>query len=140
MGTHCSIALERDDGTIIASYCHYDGYLTGVGATLVRHYSDPEKIQELISLGGMSTLGKTVNPSSDKHSFASPEKGVTVFYHRDRGESWRMNAPTLYDSFDEWFAANDQQYNYLYMEGSWMCRNGGVVTPDIADLEHMENF
>ena len=27
MGTHASIAIEREDGTIHASYVHYDGHV-----------------------------------------------------------------------------------------------------------------
>ena len=138
MGTHCSIGYEREDGTIVASYCHYDGYMSSTGTQLVRHYSDAQKVEELVALGSMSYLAENIYPSSSDHSFATPQGDVTVFYHRDRGESWKNTRPLVYDSFDEWFEANDQEYNYLFMEGSWMCRTGARVEVDIADTLNKE--
>lgn len=122
MGTHCTIGYEREDGTIVASYCHYDGYVSSVGVKLARQYSDIEKIKELIALGAMSYLTNKINPSvGSNHSFVKPEDGVTVFYHRDRGEPWKQTAPTEYYSFDDWFDTDQEEYNYLYMDGAWHC-------------------
>ena len=87
MGTHCTIGYEREDGTIVASYCHYDGYVSSVGVKLARQYSDIEKIKELIALG----------------------------------EPWKKTAPTEYYSFDDWFDTDQEEYNYLYMDGAWHC-------------------
>ena len=68
-------------------YCHFDGYtINGVGQMLFEHYKDEEKVKKLISLGDISFLEKNIEPSSSKHSFNTPEKDVTVFYHRDRGD------------------------------------------------------
>ena len=33
MGTRAMIGIVNESGTITASYCHYDGYLDGVGKT-----------------------------------------------------------------------------------------------------------
>lgn len=34
MSTHCNVFLEKADGTFTGTYCHYDGYPSGVGAEL----------------------------------------------------------------------------------------------------------
>lgn len=49
MGTSCEIARIRDDGTVDRIHVSYDGYLTGVGLTLFRHYDTPEKVEALFS-------------------------------------------------------------------------------------------
>ena len=86
MSTRSRIGLMLEDGTIKHSYCHFDGYPHGVGHTLVGHYSEIEKVKELLSFGDMSFLSPKLNPEGE-HSFGNPEKDVTVFYGRDRGES-----------------------------------------------------
>jgi hypothetical protein len=51
----------RTKGTYTAVYCHFDGYPEGVGAVLRDSYTDPLKIADLLSRGGMSTLGDIVS-------------------------------------------------------------------------------
>lgn len=60
MSTRSMIALQKEDGTLEAVYCHYDGYPAGVGKTLREHYQDLDKVRALIRGGGMSCLGEGV--------------------------------------------------------------------------------
>jgi hypothetical protein len=141
MATRSSIAYEREDGTIVSSYCHFDGYLQSVGAQLVLNYSEAEKVEDLVVLGSMSYLRDKIHPSvGSTHSFETPEAGVTVFYHRDRGELWSHTAPTVYDSFDAWFEANDQEYNYLYVDGTWQCHTSSTFIRDIANTYEVKSM
>lgn len=55
MSTHSYICMEVGD-SIKAIYCHFDGYLDGVGETLKGHYQEREKIAKLLSLGDISGL------------------------------------------------------------------------------------
>ncbi|KAF1294216.1 hypothetical protein [Candidatus Enterococcus leclercqii] len=58
MGTRSAIFKEQLDGTFLGIYCHWDGYIDGVGAILYKHYQNPEKIQQVIDQGkGLSCLG-----------------------------------------------------------------------------------
>jgi hypothetical protein len=57
MSTRSTIALEFADGTVQQIYCHFDGYLSGVGAELVSDYSDPFALRDLIDEGDTSTIG-----------------------------------------------------------------------------------
>ncbi len=89
MSTRSYICMENEDNSISAIYCHSDGYLTYNGAMLLDHYSDREKVKELISLGDLSTLLPKLHPDKNKpHSFNYDERqeDVCVFYGRDRGE------------------------------------------------------
>jgi len=73
MATRSTIALEYADGTVEQIYCHWDGYLENNGQLLQEYYSDPFKLQQVLDLGDMSSLGETVEGCN--------------FYMRDRGES-----------------------------------------------------
>jgi len=118
MATRCRIGMELEDGTIKHSYCHWDGYPTGVGKTLVEHYNDIEKVKELLSFGDMSYLAPEIYPSGETHSFDSSEENVTVFYKRDRGES---EVNSVITSMDELFSVqyNFLDYVYLFRDGNW---------------------
>jgi hypothetical protein len=97
MGTRSTIAIELDDGSVQQIYCHYDGYLSGVGKTLLEEYSDPAKLLELIQHGDISVLGKiigVVRPFRNPHVYNSDEyssfnaryQDQCVIYARDRNE------------------------------------------------------
>ena len=98
MATRSRIGLMLEDGTIKHSYCHYDGYPEGVGYTLVQNYSDIDKVKELLSFGDMSFIAPKVNPEGE-HSFNNPEKDVTVFYGRDRGDADIDSVTTSMDEY-----------------------------------------
>jgi hypothetical protein len=58
MSTRSTIALEFADGTVQQVYCHFDGYLSGVGAKLRSNYSDPFALRDLIDEGDMRDIGE----------------------------------------------------------------------------------
>ena len=60
MSTRSAIARENPDGSVDVIYCHWDGYLTGVGLELVGWYSTKSKLDRLIELGNISTLEDTI--------------------------------------------------------------------------------
>ena len=98
MGTRSTIALEYADGTVHQVYCHWDGYLEHNGRILQEHYLDPFKLQELMNLGDLSTLGPDIGTKHDFDgpSFMSPDyeawvkahENMCTFYGRDRGEKF----------------------------------------------------
>ena len=56
MATRSRIGVMLDDGSIKQVYCHFDGYVEGVGLTLIENYDTLEKAKTLISFGDMSYL------------------------------------------------------------------------------------
>lgn len=122
MSTRSVIAVKNEDGAVSGIYCHFDGYPEGVGNTLVKHYRDASKINQLIELGSLSSLGERVAPNpGENHSFANPIDDVTVAYHRDRGDKlrfaqvWEDENKMLEDAFDSCWAA----FCYLWKDGAW---------------------
>jgi hypothetical protein len=95
MSTNCGIAVLTDKGyeTI---YVHSDGYPAYMWPMLTENYASEELAKKLVSLGDASFIEEKLEPTSNFHRFGTPEPGVSMFYHRDRGEPWSDVAPTTY--------------------------------------------
>jgi hypothetical protein len=130
MSTRARIGIETD-GYIRSIYCHHDGGLWHVGRVLHEHYADPAKIAALIDLGDISALGINVAPPDGaEHSYAEPVDGVTVAYHRDRGER-RERTSAQTHNMDDW--PDDGVYRYLYRDGAWSFRYLGTDWEVLSD-------
>ena len=62
MSTRSMIGVMEKDGSVKAIYCHFDGYLDGVGYTLLNNY-DEAKTRDLIERGDISSLGPNIKGS-----------------------------------------------------------------------------
>jgi hypothetical protein len=107
MSTRSSIAVESADGKVSAVYCHFDGYLSGVGAALLEKHNTQEAAEALVALGDLSTVADSVKA-----------------YHRDRGEEWEDVKPHQYANRVEYFERvakeiGDNGYRYLFADGAW---------------------
>lgn len=57
MGTHAMVGVWHEEtNEVISSYVHYDGYVEGVGATLVNHYNDQVRAETVAHGGYLSSL------------------------------------------------------------------------------------
>ena len=143
MATRSRIGIENEDGTVSSIYCHWDGYVSHHGPLLHTHYTDREKVKALIELGSISVLAQEVEPPSilddndiagkkgesmlkrfgaiGTHSFDNPLPGVTVAYHRDRGEDYIE--PRINKSLRDYLLADNEEYRYVFtLEGEWRVR------------------
>jgi hypothetical protein len=123
MGTRGTIALEYADGTVEQIYCHWDNYLSGTGQILQNNYMDPFKVQQLLDLGNLSTLGEEIGVKrpfdapgrygSDEYlAFQSKWAGQCLFYGRDRGEYSQQS--NKYAHIQEYFSeCQQEEYDYL---------------------------
>ncbi len=132
MATRSTIAVVLPNGSIRSVYVHFDGYISGVGNTLLSHWNTQELAEKITSIGDMMILGKRINPIG-KHSFDKPESGTCVFYGRDRGEN--NSNPTIYISLSDYYISNNkEEYNYLFFDNSWHVMDGK------SDRENMVKF
>jgi hypothetical protein len=128
MATRSTIALEFADGTVQQVYSHWDGYLEHNGRLLVKHYSDPFKLRDLIDLGDVSSLKEEIGT---QHAFSQFDTemnadeydalygNMTTFYGRDRGEQG-TGAKKFADFAD--YEANFIHEEYAYIlrrDGNW---------------------
>ena len=120
MATRSRIAMEMADGKVKSIYCHWDGYPSHNGRILQECYLDKTRVEDLIELGDISSLGSEVSPTGP-HTFNDPQSGVTVAYHRDRGED--HTEPMIHESVPDFFNSDIEEYGYLFtQEGEWLVK------------------
>lgn len=125
MSTHSNIGILGEDGRIEAVYCHGDGYLTGVGLTLLFHYRDEMEIRKIIHEGALSYLGESIEGS--------------VFYRRDRGELLaKANKSRTYKGVTDY---SWHKYNYFYdpEKRRWFVASKNYVSPLSTAIMRDEN-
>lgn len=93
-------------GHVLQSYCHFDGYLEGVGKSLVTHWTNYSRAMSLVEgYGEIRALGKDFSDSE--------------FYHRDRGED--LQSPSIYASLQDWLSDEVGKVgnDYIMINGVW---------------------
>lgn len=119
MSTNSRIGIEQEDGSVKSIYCHWDGHVETNGKCLMEHFSDPTKAAELIKLGDISALCSKLS-TDQPHSFSTPADGVTIAYHRDRGEDKKISQTK---TVTRYFETSCEPYVYmLTQEGEWICK------------------
>ena len=120
MSTRSNVGiLDNDTGKVEGIYVHYDGYPSGIGKVLLKHYDSGERVQALIDLGNASYLEPEMSKPKG-HSFNKPVKGYSVFYGRDRGEegneSQKHKNLDAYLDYQDW---TDYVYYYDFDKEKW---------------------
>ena len=106
MSTRSAIGYMRNDGTVRAVYVHWDGYLSGVGKTLIENY-DLLGVDDLLDLGNISSLAETIkdtkflgrdggNDNVDAHEFDSEHEMVdwyddSEFFYLIKDDKWYVS-------------------------------------------------
>jgi hypothetical protein len=115
MATRARIGIQNEDGTITASYQHWDGYPGGLGYNLVDYWTDANKVKDAIALGNASKWGFIIGTKVDFDDRQDPLHEVqNVYYMRDRGE--KDQGPTTYKDEAEYLAEgfnSGEEYIYL---------------------------
>jgi hypothetical protein len=137
MSTRSAIILKTSEGKYRSIYCHSDGYLEHNGKILHEHFQDPEKVEQLINLGGLSVLAPEIGEKHDFDDFdwmleylrkgdregreADPRNNWCRFYHRDRGEPWDSNKPEEFSVMNiaHYRSHYGAEYIYLFEDGVW---------------------
>lgn len=141
MSTRSRIAIKQKDSTYKSIYCHSDGYLEYNGVILNKYYQDETKINLLINLGDISSLGCYVYPDTTKdHNFFNPQKDVTVAYHRDRGENLNFRVDNDKDSLIKNTVKSDQEYLYLYENKQWFFADTRTMNYEDVELYNLEDI
>jgi hypothetical protein len=115
MATRARIGILNEDGTVTASYQHWDGYPGGLGYNLVDYWTDANKVRDAIALGNASKWGFIIGTKVDFDDRQDPLHEVqNVYYMRDRGET--DQGPTTYKDEAEYLAEgfnSGEEYIYL---------------------------
>jgi len=121
MATRSFIGKVQEDGTIQALYCHYDGYPENTGIMLVKHYNNPEQVDELLS-------------KSDLRGIYGPIQDVEELSDGEAAKEFDSIGGYTHYARDSW-----AEYTYLYQNGSWSCLDYDDTPIDLYRLlEEME--
>lgn len=124
MSTNAIIATRNPKTKkISAIYLHWDGYPNGAGKILNTHFTDKDKVDELIKLGNCSILAPKLHPKEGvPHSFdfnpLSRQEDVCLFYGRDRGEK-EQEAVEKNDIHEIKDCFGSAEFLYLFENGVW---------------------
>ena len=146
MSTRCYIAKLNENGAVEFIYCHLDGYLEGVGQTLIDYYMDSNRVQELLKLGDLSSLHERLEADKGElHDFSNRAEGVTVAYSRDRGERQDCCCSRTVSSYERFFKKDcsefDIEYAYLYIEDyGWVALEKHLGNDNLAQVYVCELF
>ena len=99
MSTNSLVGYLNEDGTVVTSYVHYDGYATGVGEMLLENYNSNKCARDLATtLGYASSLSETVAAS-----------------HEDRANSDEAETYKSYEDFEEYIReCSHLEYVYVW--------------------------
>ena len=159
MGTRSMIAIQNPySKDVRAVYCHWDGYLEHNGSILNKHYSTSSKVNNLIALGGLSSLRPEIGekhafsqfevPKDEVEAFKEATENMCTFYGRDRGETGQEFKvfPTLKKA-EDYFEGSWCEYLYVfkykksddYQSGEWHYKKMGErwkkLAPALAKLK-----
>lgn len=98
MSTRSMIGKVGRNGKVTAVYCHFDGYLSGVGLELITHFNSATKARELLKEGALRCI----------------ENGEFTSYHGWRGEKIEIEK---YESITEYGerCKDDCSTEYTYL-------------------------
>lgn len=127
MSTRAAVGIQHPDGSIQAIYVHSDGYLDGVGKALAQHYTEPAKVEQLVKLGDLSSLGAEIG---EKHDFNThwetlEPRDWCLAFGRDRGEKGtEAHSFASIEELREWAAQVWAEYIYLFTADGWQVDAG----------------
>jgi hypothetical protein len=126
MATRSYIGVRNLDSSVDYIYCHFDGYPEHNGAILTEHYSNINRVNELLNLGDLSVLGKFIG---EKMDFNKRVQDTCLAYGRDRGES---NVSKKNSGYDELITNQNVDYVYVFDGDYWECHS--TYNPELINL------
>jgi hypothetical protein len=122
MATRSNIAYRTPEGKIRSVYAHWDGYPANNGRILQENYQDQAKIEALIALGSISSLGAELGEKQDFDDRSTQKDEWTLAYNRDRGEELHVSE---YDDVPSWID-DMEEYAYLWNGKEWLVNDHGA--------------
>ena len=130
MSTSSFIGRKNLDGSVLGITCHYDGDIAGNGIILDKYYNDSEKVNTLIRLGALSSLGPKTGRKVDFHNPGEALLTQCIAYNRDRGDTlefikhrndktsmrWRQEFIYIYDTKDNTWYVYDHDANRIKLK------------------------
>lgn len=101
-----------DNGNVLQIYCHYDGYLSGVGVELNKYFNNYDDALMMILAGDCSYIGD----------------GIACHY-TSKGEDWASNRPE-----QRMHPRCCEDHLYVFKDGVWKI----PVNDEQIDIEYID--
>lgn len=105
MSTRSSITVKCSDNIIRSVYCHFDGYLSGVGAGLLEKHNSQAQAEFLVSDGDLRTIMTEVMSYKkyfDEDSSTQILNDISELQRRDYDYYWDGS---------KWLELNNPEWN-----------------------------
>jgi len=148
MSTPCLIAIQRPK-TFGVVVCHSDGHPDEAGITLLHHYSDRRKLNQLIAGRDISILRDKIGRKHKHHEHYTGKRPYctypavvnewTTFYVRDRGEKAGTQNRQRVGSFIQ-LMQYAQSWGYLYaytLQGKWRYWDSDTSLNNVNGLDDL---
>ena len=132
MATRSYIGVRNLDSSVDYIYCHFDGYPEHNGKILIEHYSNINRVNELLNLGDLSVLGQFIG---EKMDFNKRVQDTCLAYGRDRGES---NVDKKNSGYDALITDQSVDYVYVFDGDYWECHS--TYSPELINLYDREKY
>jgi len=123
MSTRCRIAIKEPNGTYRSIYCHNDGYPEGVGEILETYYTNVNKIEKLMNLGDISSLGSSLKFKDLDTFFKDPQTYAlndgTTDYNRWRNEGTKAVVSNTLVELISLAEDSAAEFLYVFENGQW---------------------
>lgn len=134
MSSDSIIAIKDFNGPVEYVTCHFGGGRE-LGRILTKYYGSVDLVEELVSLGDLSSVGHLGVSCPSGHTWAKPVEGYTVAYHRDRGERLRIRLTGKAEALLE-----DTNVRWVFLfdceEDKWFyARPGDFMFHEIPDMD-----
>tara|TARA_Y100000593_G_scaffold33771_1_gene66321 strand:- start:495 stop:1046 length:552 start_codon:yes stop_codon:yes gene_type:complete len=107
MSTRSYIAVEQPNKQVHSIYCHFDGYLEGVGNHLLKYWNSEELANKLISFGDISSVPSSTDEIEMSEQAYDNENGKAS----EHATEYHMITGLNGDIFIE--------YIYIWKDESW---------------------
>ena len=121
MGTRSNVAYATEDNKVLASYCHYDGYIEHKGVMLLKYYNGEKQARDLVDNGYLSSLQPTIEEIN----------GGRV--HEDKPTEYNTEFLLMDELEALWI-----EFVYLFKEGKWyVAESDSIETPQAYNKYQM---
>lgn len=116
MSTNSSIAVLKSDGTVIATYCHFDGYFSHMVEALNLGHDSYEKALALVSGGEIESIGARIDDGTGTYDWSAVQR----FPVGGREPS------VVFESYED-YLMNEHKipasgYHYIFKDDNWYGR------------------
>jgi len=115
MATRARLGYVLSDDSIVSVYHHWDGYPEWLGVILNEHYSEDEKVRELIDGGNMSSCYSDNEYDYEKQEFVKVDPAPSYYGGDDEAPKHFQTLTSLTD-YDA-----GEEFLYLWFMNTWNC-------------------